>query len=195
MSSGLVKIAVLKGKTMKIKLLSVITTTILLSGCSGKLTDVNHKWCPLEQQLAAEEVVEYEKIDLSADALFQFGKYSQKDMQEKGRRSLQELADRLNSGYAEIYRIKLVGHTDRLGSEQANYKLGLNRAETVKNYLRQYGIQQPIEIDSAGESQPVTIHCIGQKASKGLTECLQPDRRVTVEIKGLRKSTTIKRAH
>ncbi|WP_442780796.1 OmpA family protein [Avibacterium sp. 21-594] len=81
----------------------------------------------------------------------------------------------------------LTGHTDLLGSEKANYKLGLKRAETVRSYLQSHGVSAPINVASAGESQPVTKDCVGNKATKALVACLQPDRRVSVEIMGIRK--------
>ena len=80
--------------------------------------------------------------------------------------------------------IALTGHTDRLGSEQYNYNLGLQRAQTVKNYLQGKGVQAPISVASAGESQPVTTACTGTRATAALKACLQPDRRVTVDISG-----------
>lgn len=165
------------------------TVVVALTACSNSnltLTEVNHKWCPPEKAPVVEQV-QHEQVNLAADALFKFGKHKQEDLLEKGRLSLNELAQKINSGYAHIDRISLTGHTDRLGSEKANYRLGLNRAETVKAYLQQFGVAAPISVVSAGESQPVTTNCIGNKATKALTECLQPDRRVVVEITGVRK--------
>lgn len=167
---------------MNIKLLSIITTTALLTACTSNLNVVKY---PTEQFSVRK--VHYEEINLSADALFKFGKYKREDLLENGKRSLRELAEKINAGYVQIYQLKLTGHTDRLGSEEANYALGLRRAETVKSYLQEYGIQQPIEVSSAGESQPVTTNCVGEKATKALTACLQPDRRVTVEIQGIKR--------
>lgn len=168
---------------MKTKLFMAIATATLLSACSSQLTDVNHKWCPPEQA----PVVVNEQIALSADALFEFDKAKPADLLPAGRKTLDELISKINNGYATIESIVLVGHTDRLGKEQYNYNLGLRRAETVKAYLLQGGIAAEISTSSAGEGQPVTTDCIGEKATKELTACLQPDRRVTVEIRGLKK--------
>ena len=103
-------------------------------------------------------------------------------MLPEGKATLDRLAENLVSRQAHIDSIALTGHTDRLGSEQYNYNLGLQRAQTVKNYLQGKGVQAPISVASAGESQPVTTACT--RATAALKACLQPDRRVTVDISG-----------
>ena len=125
-----------------------------------------------------------ERINLSADALFRFNQSDAADMLPEGKATLDRLAENLVSRQAHIDSIALTGHTDRLGSEQYNYNLGLQRAQTVKNYLQGKGVQAPISVASAGESQPVTTACTGTRATAALKACLQPDRRVTVDISG-----------
>lgn len=152
-----------------------------LTACSN-LEDPSYSWCPPEEKQAM-----VEQINLSADALFAFSKSEEKDLLKKGHQSLTELAEKISTNFATVDSIHLTGHTDRLGSEKANYKLGLNRANTVKAYLQKQGVTAPISTSSAGESQPVTTNCVGNKATEELTACLQPDRRVTVDIKGVKK--------
>ena len=146
--------------------------------------DVHHRWCaeeaPVAQPVVAEPQVE--RINLSADALFRFNQSDAADMLPEGKATLDRLAENLVSRQARIDSIALTGHTDRLGSEQYNYNLGLQRAQTVKNYLQGKGVQAPISVASAGESQPVTTACT--RATAALKACLQPDRRVTVDISG-----------
>ncbi|PJG84214.1 hypothetical protein CVP05_12495 [Conservatibacter flavescens] len=153
---------------------------LALSACSASFKDVDHAWCPPEE-------AQVEHVNIAADALFQFDKSAPSDLLEKGKRSLDELIARVTGDYVQIERIDLVGHTDRLGSEAYNQRLGLARAETVRAYLQSRGITVPITASSAGESQPVTTDCVGEKATPALTACLQPDRRVTVSITGIRK--------
>lgn len=169
---------------MKIKLLATTSAALLLTACSSQLTDVNHKWCPPEPTVTQPTI---ESVALSADALFAFSKSEEKDLLKKGHQSLTELAEKISTNFATVDSIHLTGHTDRLGSEKANYKLGLNRANTVKAYLQKQGVTAPISTSSAGESQPVTTNCVGNKATAELTACLQADRRVTVDIKGVKK--------
>ncbi|MCW9716594.1 OmpA family protein [Avibacterium sp. 21-594] len=159
------------------KLLALSTFTLALTGCS--LSEPEYSWCQPEAVT--------EQISLAADALFKFDKSAKEDLLPKGRETLDELANKLTTGYVQVDKIDLVGHTDRLGSEKYNYDLGLRRAETVKAYLNDKGITAPITTASAGETQPVTKDCVGEKATKALVACLQPDRRVVVGITGVRK--------
>ena len=169
-----------------------ITKTLLLTALAAGLSsqaaarDVHHRWCaeeaPVAQPVVAEPQVE--RINLSADALFRFNQSDAADMLPEGKATLDRLAENLVSRQAHIDSIALTGHTDRLGSEQYNYNLGLQRAQTVKNYLQGKGVQAPISVASAGESQPVTTACTGTRATAALKACLQPDRRVTVDISG-----------
>ncbi len=169
-----------------------ITKTLLLTALAAGLSsqaaarDVHHRWCaeeaPVAQPVVAEPQVE--RINLSADALFRFNQSDAADMLPEGKATLDRLAENLVSCQAHIDGIALTGHTDRLGSEQYNYNLGLKRAETVKAYLQEKGVQDPISTRSAGETQPVTTDCHGTRATAALKACLQPDRRVVVEITG-----------
>lgn len=45
-----------------------------------------------------------------------------------------------------------------------------------------------MEVASAGESQPKTTNCVGNKATATLIACLQPDRRVEVDVTGVKKA-------
>jgi len=86
--------------------------------------------------------------------------------------------------------ITVEGHTDRLGSPAYNQKLSLQRAESVKSYLVTPGGIDAAKISAVGkgESVPVTKpgECKGNKPSPKLIACLQPDRRVEVEVIGTR---------
>ncbi|PIE47496.1 MAG: hypothetical protein CSA42_02720 [Gammaproteobacteria bacterium] len=168
----------------------------LMAGCASS-SPYNNIPCELERQPIPAPVEEApitrivnEEINLSADALFKFDRYKVADLLPKGRTTLDELADKLTNGYAEIKQIDLVGHTDRLGSEQYNDKLGLNRAKTVKAYLASKGVTAPMNVKSAGELQPVTDGCQGVSPRSALKACLQPDRRVVVNIFGVKTSVT-----
>ncbi len=73
-------------------------------------------------------------------------------------------------------RAKATGHTDDRGSEQANERVGLRRANLVKDYLvKEHNIDPArIEALSAGESQPA--------ADNSTAEGRKQNRRVVVEL-------------
>lgn len=130
-----------------------------------------------------------ERFDISADALFRFNRGDLAGLLPAGKARLDELAARLTTAYVKVDMIRLVGHTDRLGSEAYNQKLSEQRAETVKQYLQSRGVGAQIDARGVGESQPSgeTAQCKGERATPALTLCLLPDRRVSVEVTGSKR--------
>jgi len=125
-----------------------------------------------------------EKITLAADALFDFDKAT---LRPEGKKSLDELAAKAKGINLEV--IIAVGHADRIGSDAYNQKLSEKRSATVKDYLVGKGIEaNRVYAEGKGEKQPVTgDKCKGDKKTKALIECLQPDRRVEIEVIGTKK--------
>lgn len=124
------------------------------------------------------------KVTFSADSLFDFDKATVKPA---GKQAVDKFSADLRGADFDV--IKVTGHTDRLGSHAYNMKLSTRRAEAVKTYLVESGIPAgKIGASGAGESNPVTKpgECKGEKATKKLIACLQPDRRVEVEVSGTR---------
>ncbi|RZH28090.1 cell envelope biogenesis protein OmpA [Acinetobacter pittii] len=127
-------------------------------------------------------------IQLSADTLFKFDGSTLNDLLPKGHQEVMNLASKISQGYVSVSAIKLTGHTDRLGNDNYNQKLAQSRADTVRNLLIQNGVSDSvISTTSMGEAQPVTDGCPNAKSQEALKACLQPDRRVTVEITGISK--------
>lgn len=128
-----------------------------------------------------------ERLRLGADALFAFGKSGLEDIQPEGRRQLDELASQLQGRYRRLDSVTVVGHTDRLGGEAANQQLSVARAATVRDYLVQRGLPaRVIRAFGEGEAKPVTQGCADTLAREQLIACLQPDRRVEIEVQGER---------
>ena len=95
---------------------------------------------------------------------------------------LDDLVTMLQGATYEV--ILAIGHTDRIGSAAYNQKLSLRRAEAVKQYLVSKGIAaNRVYAEGKGKSQPVTKpgDC-NSKKGEALVGCLQPDRRVDVEV-------------
>lgn len=49
----------------------------------------------------------------------------------------------------------ITGHTDNVGNDDTNLRLGLLRAQAVKNYLAKMGINITIDANSKGELEPI----------------------------------------
>jgi OOP family OmpA-OmpF porin len=130
------------------------------------------------------------KLNFSADALFDFDKSV---LKPEGRAMLDDVARQLNGAMYEV--IFVTGHTDRIGSNEYNRKLSERRAYAVSDYLVSRDIAaNRVKAEGRGETQPVTAsgHCTGPVNSK-LIACLQPDRRVHVEVTGTQGTTTSSR--
>ena len=83
-----------------------------------------------------------------------------------------------------VVQIDVVGHTDRLGSDEYNYRLGQRRATTVKNYLQTLGVKERIVATSKGETQPKV-----NPQNSNLTilkQELAPNRRVEISVTGVK---------
>jgi OOP family OmpA-OmpF porin len=127
---------------------------------------------------------EPEKVSLSADQLFDFDKAN---LKPEGKQALDDLVSKLEG--VKYDTIVVIGYADRIGAEAYNKKLSMRRAESVKSYLvNEKGIAaDSVFTDGKGEANPVTGDtCKGDKKTKALVACLQPDRRVEVEVAGTR---------
>jgi OOP family OmpA-OmpF porin len=83
--------------------------------------------------------------------------------------------------------VAINGHADRLGSNEYNQKLSEKRAEVVKAYLVGKGVPaNNVDTFGFGKTQPAqgVAKCEDSLGRKKLIECLQPHRRVEVELKG-----------
>ncbi len=127
------------------------------------------------------------KVTLSADSLFEFGKAT---VTPSGKQALDKLAADLRGTSFEV--VTVTGHTDRIGSHANNMKLSTRRAEAIQNYLvTSAGIPaEKIAAKGTNGSDPVTKpgECKGKKVTQKLIACLQPDRRVEVEVTAMRPS-------
>ncbi|NDP40040.1 MAG: OmpA family protein [Rhodoferax sp.] len=125
------------------------------------------------------------KVSFSADSLFDFDKASVKP---GGQQELDKFVAELKGTQFDV--INVTGHTDRIGSHAYNQKLSERRADAVKGYLMtSAGIAgDKIVAKGVDGAEPVTKpgDCKGTKATKALIACLQPDRRVEVEVVGTR---------
>jgi OOP family OmpA-OmpF porin len=129
-----------------------------------------------------------QKVTLSTDVLFEFNKA---ELRDSGKQKLDEIADGLKG--ANVEEIVAIGHADRIASDEYNKKLSEARAQSVKDYLATKGFaDQKVRVEGRGEEQPVTGDDCAKMgperaSNKKLVNCLQPDRRVEIEVFGTRE--------
>lgn len=124
------------------------------------------------------------KVTLGADGLFRFDGGSLADLMPEGRRKVETLARDIKGNFKSLNAVSVTGHTDRLGSDSYNDALSLARANTVRELLVQQGIDgKAIRTQGMGKRQPVA-QCQGARKTPELVSCLQPNRRVDIEVSG-----------
>jgi OOP family OmpA-OmpF porin len=123
------------------------------------------------------------RVTFSADALFDFDKST---IKPAGEQELDKFAAQLRG--VQYDGVRITGHTDRLGPHDYNLKLSERRAQAVREYLIHDGIASTkLEARGVDGADPVTHgECKGNKPTAALIACLQPDRRVEVEVTGSR---------
>lgn len=124
----------------------------------------------------------FAKMTIQAEVLFDFNKANVKP---EGKKLLDEQVVEKMKANPQVELLLITGHADRIGSDQYNQKLSERRAESVKEYLTGQGIEASrLHTVGKGETQPV-VECRGPRSSK-LIQCLQPNRRVVLEIEAQR---------
>ncbi|CAN7297340.1 OmpA family protein [Pseudomonas sp. GL-B-26] len=118
-------------------------------------TPVEHHGCPMPQYPASvkPEPVQSEVITLSdaGDVLFAF---NQSELTPAAQSKLDSLMPKLQS--ADVVSIKVIGHTDSVGSDTYNQALSERRASSVAAYLLSQGVApNKLTSEGKGQSQPV----------------------------------------
>lgn len=124
-----------------------------------------------------------EKVTLSGDAMFDFGKAT---LNPASLWRLDKLAGSIKM-LPTLEEVILVGHTDYLrsdGHQERNQLLSEQRAESVRQYLIGKGIAaDKIHASGAGSSQPL-VQCSKKQSGIKQAACLLPNRRVEIILRG-----------
>jgi OOP family OmpA-OmpF porin len=125
------------------------------------------------------------RFTLSGETLFRFDGSSEAALLPNGRAEIDKIVSKLRNEYTRIDRLEVTGYTDRLGSSAYNDRLSKRRAETVSGMLRKLGVKAgSVSVRGLGERDPVTTDCRPGMGEKALRICLQPDRRVVLDVSG-----------
>lgn len=81
----------------------------------------------------------------------------------------------------ENVRFIVSGHSDRFGTVDYNRELSEKRAEAVRDYLVEKGVD-PERIETFGYGQTLPVKSCSEAKGATLIDCLAPNRRVVVEI-------------
>lgn len=168
-------------------LVSVSATALLLAACCGPRGWVMEPSAPA-QPWRAEPVpapeMETSRMNLSADAVFAFGKSDIASVSDEGRDQLDRLVGRLHR-IRDVRAVHLAGYTDRIGGDAYNDALSRRRAEAVRGYLVAHGVPaEVITTEGRGAADPL-VTCPDLSGSR-LRACLAPNRRVAVSIVAMR---------
>lgn len=121
------------------------------------------------------------RVSLDADALFDFDKST---LRPAGQVALDDFLGKMKGIHAEM--ITAFGYTDRIGTDAYNQVLSEQRVGAVRTYLEGKGVgPNNMHSEGRGNTQPITKpgECDG-RVSVDVIACLQPDRRVEVEVMG-----------
>jgi OOP family OmpA-OmpF porin len=134
---------------------------------------------------SAGQVISRQTYVLLTDTLFRFDKSGSEDMIPGGLQRLADVAQRLKA-YPSIQSLTVLGYTDRLGTDDYNDKLSQARAKTVQSYLESLGVKSDSAVaQGKGKRDPVSKDCSTSTSREQQIVCLQPDRRVTIEVTGV----------
>ncbi|RYX96179.1 MAG: hypothetical protein EOO28_09100 [Comamonadaceae bacterium] len=137
--------------------------------------------------LAAATGISKETYVLLTDTLFKFDKSAVEDMIPGGKQRLDEVAQRMKA-FKSIQTLTVYGYTDRLGSDEYNDKLSEARAKSVQAYLASLGVTSANAVaQGKGKRDAVSQSCSATAPREQQIICLQPDRRVTIEVTGVAK--------
>lgn len=124
----------------------------------------NQYWEPDYQREECGEVIQRENLTLNSRVLFAYDKF---DLSEQGKKTLANVIEKAREN-GEINYIKIVGHTDKIGTLKENQVLSEKRANAVGDYFVSLGIE-PTYIDAIGDGEN------GAKVSDGCFDKDGPD--------------------
>ncbi|AYM89825.1 porin OmpA [Serratia sp. T13T92] len=133
-------------------------------------------------------VVETKKFTLTSDVLFAFNKAT---LKPEGQQALDQLYTQLSSLDPKDGSVVVLGFTDAVGSAEYNLRLSEQRAQSVVDYLVSKGIpSDKISARGMGKANPITGDTCGYRSGRATAAqiaCLAPDRRVEIEVKGIKE--------
>ena len=140
-----------------------------------------------EVKPAAKPKPQFENVELKIE--LQGIAFAKTELTDDNKKELDAFLDKQVKPLAKIGAMIITGHTDRKGSDKYNKTLSEKRALGAKDYVVSKGIDQKLIFwEGKGPKQPipVTKFCENKMKRAQLIECLAPNRRVTIEVVGMK---------
>ncbi len=133
------------------KSVGFLALSMLVAGCASKQEQSNKNVDNQNLKKSAEEkssndVAEFNKFAANNAFYFDFDKSNVKDQ-----KLVKTYAEKLNK--LDNVNVVVSGYCDNKGSAEYNKALGLRRAESVKDVLKNNGVKKDVKVVSYGESK------------------------------------------
>lgn len=141
------------------------------------------RWASVDDECGRTQIVQTVRRSIPDEARTVYFEFNKTGLMGSEQDKLNSLASTLKE-MKEISGVSIVGYADRIGTPSYNERLSKQRAGVVEKYLRARGYLNTTIAQTRwlGESVPITT-CDGNLDRSPLIDCLQKDRRVTVEFK------------
>jgi outer membrane protein OmpA-like peptidoglycan-associated protein len=150
------------------EVVSTVTTDAPISEADGNYNPQAEDYSNLQNRNQVSSISEENTV------LFEF---DSADLTDSAKDSLDEIAEALQGQGNAVESIKIHGYTDAMGPNAYNEQLSENRAKSVRNYLRDQGVNASSwEVEGKGEADPV--------ASNEDLQGRRENRRVVIELSG-----------
>lgn len=144
----------MKNKIVVTGLLGLLSTSVMMSGCSPALTTEEREAAITQVELTkGEGTGVMADIGIVSASMFEFDKA---DLNQEGKDTIQAYREKLGPELTEAFMVLIVGHTDTSGDKGHNMRLSLARADSVKEHLVSEGVDaDKIETLGLGPTSPI----------------------------------------
>jgi OmpA-OmpF porin, OOP family len=124
---------------------------------------------------------------IPAHVLFAFGRSDRRAVLPSGWVAIDQVIAGLKDEYSRVDQVHVVGYADPIGRKHRNQRLSEERASTVRQYIDSTRVlTAPLSAEGLGSREPVVTHC-SRSDSPQARRCHQPNRRVVIEVTGVRR--------
>lgn len=128
-----------------------------------------------------------ERLQLSFDTLFAFNRSDSAGLTNQGLRALDQLLNQIRDQFSRVEKVNIIGHADPIGDARANDALSTARAKTIRDYIAARSANNTrITFEGRGERELAVTNCSDQPTPANIA-CNQPNRRVAIEVTGIKR--------